>query len=303
MIGSTIRAYKNGDLQFTYVDETTPFTTGNPGIGADYGTGDDHEDFGFKDFFATDAPMCRYSLTDQAYADMTGEGSGTFDTVAAYVHSKSIPLNCGNTYIYYSRCIDILGNASTASQVHTFTIAPPIIPETGFIEAESGTIVTSFASVADAAASGGYYVTPSLSAVGTLTLTVPVSKTATYEINAMTFAAAANNDSMFLTIDAGTEMIWDWNPEAGENYGMWRKDKVTNRGTGGFDSPQYDPYQVYLTAGNHTFVFRAREAGARLDYIYLTEISPPGPTESGTYYILGTGNTVYIGSGNTIIIE
>jgi hypothetical protein len=50
--GNVISGYKNGVLQFTITDNT--FTTGNPGIGFDYGVGSTSSDFGFTSFTATD---------------------------------------------------------------------------------------------------------------------------------------------------------------------------------------------------------------------------------------------------------
>ncbi len=62
--GNVIRAYINGVEVLSATDST--FTTGNPGIGFNYGVGSTNVDFGFKDFTATDsgamAPLAPQNL-------------------------------------------------------------------------------------------------------------------------------------------------------------------------------------------------------------------------------------------------
>jgi hypothetical protein len=50
--GSTINAYRNGRLMLTAKDRT--FSTGNPGIGFNFGCGNAYGQFGLKSFTATD---------------------------------------------------------------------------------------------------------------------------------------------------------------------------------------------------------------------------------------------------------
>ncbi|MFN7998356.1 MAG: hypothetical protein U0Q18_32340 [Bryobacteraceae bacterium] len=51
--GNTINVYVNGVLRATATDRT--FTTGNPGVGYNYGCGGTYANFGWENFSATDA--------------------------------------------------------------------------------------------------------------------------------------------------------------------------------------------------------------------------------------------------------
>jgi hypothetical protein len=256
---------------------------------------------------ATDATTpitCKYGTTSgQAYDDMPG----TYGTVDGNNHSQTVSLACGSDYTYHSRCADSVGtpNKSSSSLSTTFYIVgwTPL----NVIEAESVAEVSPMVEGLDVTAGGGKYISSPTDLSGTATYTVAVATTGTYRIGARVYATGPGNDSMFLQVDSEDEVIWDFNPTVSATYyNVWYSDYVTKRGTGTFDAPQYDPYTVALSAGNHTFVFRGREDGARLDYFYLelVDVPPQPPAGSGaTHRILGTGNTVYIGSGNTIIIE
>ncbi len=52
--GSTINVYRNGTLMLTATDST--YTTGNPGMGFNFGCGTAYNQFGFTSYTATDGP-------------------------------------------------------------------------------------------------------------------------------------------------------------------------------------------------------------------------------------------------------
>ncbi|MDO8495723.1 MAG: LamG-like jellyroll fold domain-containing protein [bacterium] len=66
---------------------------------------------------------CRYStIADTAYASMTD----TFSTTGSTSHSTAVSgLSDGNTYNYYVRCEDSVGNPNTTDYTITFSVASP----------------------------------------------------------------------------------------------------------------------------------------------------------------------------------
>ncbi len=229
--------------------------------------------------------------------------AGTFGTKVGDNFSQSVNLACGQTVTFHYRAADGVTptpNKSASSLSTTFTILGPIDPEV--IQAESGTIVAPMVAVLDIEADGDYYIATT-GEYGTATFTVVVAATGTYRIKTRVYASDSGSDSFTFQVDALDPDTYDLNPTADPNYfNVWFIDYVTMRGNGTYSAPQYDPYQVYLEAGNHTFVFTGREIGARLDYFALesvTEIIYP-PTG---LMIVGSGGTMLIGIGGTMIIE
>lgn len=192
--------------------------------------------------------------------------------------------------------VDIVTNSITVNSSVTFTqgqgislvyagTAPNIgvsITSTGsgpepvssdFIEAESAVLTLPMAINSNAGASNGQYVSSPTFGSGTAGFTFTIASTGNYKITANIFAIDDTTDSFFVTVDGGTEFIWDLNPtETPLEYGVWREDDVTNRGTGTFSAPEFDPYTVNLAAGTHTIIIRTRENNTWLDYIKLVAV-------------------------------
>jgi len=61
---------------------------------------------------------CKYSTSDMAYDSM----ANTFSTTSALAHSQSLTLNCGDSFVYYIRCMDGSSNKNTTSSVATFSL-------------------------------------------------------------------------------------------------------------------------------------------------------------------------------------
>jgi hypothetical protein len=77
---------------------------------------------------------CRWSTTDTTYSSMTNTMAGAGTTT----HTATISgLTNGQTYTRYIRCTDTSGNAMTASQSRTFSVAASTPPPSGSVLFES----------------------------------------------------------------------------------------------------------------------------------------------------------------------
>jgi Big-like domain-containing protein/uncharacterized protein DUF1565 len=133
----------------------------------------------------------------------------------------------------------------------TTTTAPPPVPvATTPFEAETGTVSTGMAVVADATASGGSSVV-ARSAGGTVRYTVSVPSRGTYMIAGWVKAPSSSADAFTVRLDSGSSAEWrltqsrSWTYDAGSN-------------------PSFS-----LSAGTHTLTVGYREAGAAVDRLVL----------------------------------
>jgi hypothetical protein len=141
------------------------------------------------------------------------------------------------------------------------------------IEAESGIMNAPMVSAQDNNASGGSYIQSTQSTSGTATYSFQINATGTYKIVARVYAENSGSDSFFVNIDGKGEVTWDLNPtENASQFNVWRDDEVTSRGTGTFKAPQFDPYTIELSQGNHTIIIRAREKNTKLDNFTFVKI-------------------------------
>lgn len=84
-------------------------------------------------------------------------------------------------------------------------------------------------------------------------------------------------NSFFVKVDNGPEMIWE-TPKS--NKYEW--DRVSDRGTGDYSNPQFDPVIFNFTAGPHTIMINNREKETRLDRIIITNDMAFVPTNAPT---------------------
>lgn len=166
------------------------------------------------------------------------------------------------------------------------------------IEIEDCVLTPPVVSTADALASGGYYVKTGTASSGTAVCTFTIDTTGWYKFAVMSYGASAATDSFTVEVDSEGADTWHMNPTADpSHYGVYREDEINKEGDGGtYYDPQYDPYLVYLTAGEHTITFTGREAGARIDYLRPVAVSV---TEQYTltYTKAGTGSGTVVING------
>jgi len=130
-----------------------------------------------------------------------------------------------------------------------------------YVEAESGTVVSSMVSASDANASNGGYVYSQSNYQGTLSLQVNVSQAGDYVIWCRVLSPDSSTDSFFVSVDGGLEEAFTtaqntWSP-------IWQWTLVNSGASTG-------PRVFSLNQGVHTFVFRGRESSTKLDALYIT---------------------------------
>jgi len=144
-------------------------------------------------------------------------------------------------------------------------------------EAEFGQRSGTMDLVDDGGASGGQFVQARVGTFGrtypnpdVIDFCVTVPTAGTYRIDTVNWAPNASDDSFYVTVDAGTEALWDMEQGAG-----FVGDSVSDR-TGD------DPTVWALTAGDHAIRFSQREDGAGLDRFELVQTDAP-PVVQGPF--------------------
>jgi Fibronectin type III domain len=179
-------------------------------------------------------------------------------------------LSPSSSYTYTVSAYDAEGNESNQSSPASAT-TPAAAP--AFIEAQSGTITSPMQIVSDVEASGGAYIQTIQTDSGTAAYAFNIDESGIYKIIARVYASDGAHDSFYVKINDGEEFIWHLNPSGNpDEFNVWREDEVNNQGTGTWDNPQYDPYNIELTQGTHTITFRGRETNCRLDYFYFSKV-------------------------------
>ncbi|HPG41414.1 MAG TPA: Ig-like domain-containing protein [bacterium] len=166
-------------------------------------------------------------------------------------------------------------NDGTAADdfILNFKTKTPPAPVYLFVEAETGTLTAPMVLGSDPLAFGYSFVQIPNGAgnTGNGAAEIPFSVPAndTYIIWGRIIAPTGSDDSYFVLLDNDRERIWDclydnsWSPN-------WKWDMISERGTGTFDNPQYDPGLFTLTAGTHVLKLKQREDGVMLDRILVT---------------------------------
>jgi len=175
-----------------------------------------------------------------------------------------------------------------------------IEPIIGIIEAENAQIVAPFEIRSDTAASNGMYVMSTRDSQGSVTLNLYAEEDGKYIIEASVLASAANRNSFFVGIDSS---------HPGEDYYIFDMaesadyitEKVSIRGDGSMDEPEFDPYILDLTAGEHTITFSARESNTWLDWIQLVRCDTIDMTELIEYLNSWKGNEEDISISDVMI--
>lgn len=193
------------------------------------------------------------------------QGGSTYTNTtvnSSMVTSHSVTLSgmtAGTAYEYHVISVDAAGNSATSSPDNTFTTRNF---EYVTLEAEAGTITAPMVSKNDfdtlLAFNGNYIWTPAGTGTNTnsnptakATYSVTVTNAASYTLWVRMYAATANNDSFWQSIDAGSKTALT----AG-SLGAW----VWTKGA-----------TWSLTAGNHSMVLGHRDEQTRADRIILTD--------------------------------
>ncbi|MBN1464742.1 T9SS type A sorting domain-containing protein [candidate division KSB1 bacterium] len=142
------------------------------------------------------------------------------------------------------------------------------------------------------------YSSHNLSGIADLSVTVP--NDGLYVLWARVRSKGGTRNSYFVSIDGGSEHVWDT-----AKNDRWNWEKISSRGATGIAgvSAEVDPVLFNLTAGQHTIRFRGREHYTRLDRIRLTndlaavywdepdewiELVNPPDGEDGGWVVRGT---------------
>ncbi|MFQ5822511.1 MAG: Ig-like domain-containing protein [bacterium] len=138
------------------------------------------------------------------------------------------------------------------------------------VEAESGILTAPMQIAADPLASNGNYIWVPVGAgtngVAEYSFDVPTDDT--YVIWGRVIAPNGSEDSFFISMDGGPDVLWDvlqglWQSD-------WTWDQVSDRGTGSSLNPEFDPKLFQLTAGTHNLKIKQRDAGTKIDKIIIT---------------------------------
>ena len=158
-------------------------------------------------------------------------------------------------------------------------IVQPVI-STVEIEAESGALVAPMLRRDDNNAFNGKYITND-NGNGKVTYSFDVQSTGVYKIWARAIAPDGVSDSFFVKMDNGAFDIWDIT-----NSNNWKWTKINGRAYGSVIS-------YNLSAGTHTFEVKAREGGAKLDKLVITNDTayvPSNPPVNGAVLVVEAEN-------------
>jgi M6 family metalloprotease-like protein len=134
------------------------------------------------------------------------------------------------------------------------------------LEAESAVVVSPMAVGADPNASHGQYVSSPMAEQGTVSFEFATAATNQYQVWCRVYASLANADSFYVSVDGGPELIYDIAEGSWTNAWQWTP--LIGRTNG---APVNSTPRVFsFGQEKHTIIFRAREAGARLDRLLLT---------------------------------
>jgi hypothetical protein len=227
----------------------------------------------------------KLSITNQNYAGDTSAYSPAFVNAAAFdFRLSSTSAAIGRAFTLSEVPVDFGGAArpTTARSIGAFeyVATSSSLPSGANIgmEAEDG-LVSSPMAVAVDAVTGVSYISSATPDAGRASYNLNISTPGNYLIWARIWAAKSTADSVYVSMDQGTEDIFDMAQNTWTN--AWQWNRVNGRAGG---APlTLNPRVFYLTAGQHTLHVRGREPGARIDRLILTTNASfvPGSSMSG----------------------
>jgi hypothetical protein len=208
-------------------------------------------------------------------------------------HSVTLSgLNAATVYEYHVMSTDAAGNTGTSTPDGTLTTKSFNYVT---IEAESGTLSSPMVFHNDfdtpLAFNGNYIWTPSGTGTNTngnptgkATYAVTLANSGTYTLWVRMYAATANNDSFWQSLDSGTKT-----PLTAGNLGVW----AWTRGA-----------SFTVTAGSHSLVLGHRDEQTRADQIILTDdaafVPVAAPTDSTPAVLSAVSAGSLTSSGATV---
>ena len=189
-------------------------------------------------------------------------GANTFSLIGNLTTTSfPITLDANQISRYYVTAVNSSGIESLPS------LAVTNFPSFGFAylnyEAESGMLVSPMAINIDINANQGKFIQSNVGNSGTAKYTLNIPYTDTYVIWCRVISASGNTDSFSVYMDGGTEGIYGTSP--GGLWGPSWQWTILNSGNG-----TIIPRTFYLTSGQHTLLFRGREANTKLDKFIIT---------------------------------
>ena len=226
------------------------------------------------------------------------QGAGTYTNTSlnsTLVTSHSVTLsglNAATVYEYHVMSTDAAGNTATSTPDGTLTTKSFNYVT---VEAESGTLTSPMASHNDfdtpLAFNGNYIWTPAGTGTNTngnptakATYAVTLANAGTYTLWVRMYAATANNDSFWQSLDSGAKTIL-----AAGNLGVWAWTKGAS---------------FTVTAGSHSLVLGHRDEQTRADQIILTDdaafVPAAAPTDSTPAVLSAVSAGSLTSSGATV---
>lgn len=150
-------------------------------------------------------------------------------------------------------------------------VAPPPASDGHIrIEAESGTIQAPLRVRTDAeAARGKYLAYPAGNTQDAkATYSFDIAQAGTYIIWTRSRKNQAPAGSWMVSVDGGADQIYD--VFQGQISDKWTWNRLSGRGNGSAENPQFNPRQFNFTAGRHTIEFKARYEETWLDKFIIT---------------------------------
>ncbi len=134
------------------------------------------------------------------------------------------------------------------------------------IPAEDGTLVTPMNTLTDSQSGSTVYVATLTADQGSVTFPVNITVPGTYVIWSRILGTNASSDSFYVSVDGGTEDVYDAAEGTWKNAWQWTR--VNGRAGG---APlTLNPRTFTLAQGTHTIVFRGREAKTGLAQILVS---------------------------------
>lgn len=202
------------------------------------------------------------------------------------VFRSSIPFD-ENSLIYLSTTVAVdMGRLSTTTVNASVPYSTITICTEGHLfesftsapkEAELATLTPPMQALTDTQASGGYYVESFVNSSGTIAFNLVVPFDGTYTIWARVLSRNDGTDSFYVSVDTGTEDVYDTSDGTWSSNYQWTR---VNGRNGTLVAGTLNPRTFNLSKGPHVITFRTREPYTGLDKIVITNepsYVPDGP--------------------------